>query len=317
MRYRMLVAGLLAALPLVAGAQFPNQPIKLIVGFAPSGGTDTAARIIAQKLAERVGQQVLVENRAGAGGNIAAEMVAKAAPDGYTLLLNSVGPLAVAPHMHSRLAFDPFRDFSSVSLAVAFGNILVVHPSVAAQSLGDYLKLASAKPMPYGSSGVGGMGHLAGELLKSLSKAHLEHVPYKGGGPAMSDLLGAQIPSMFASAASAIPQIKAGKIRAIAVTSPKRSPFAPDIPTVAELGFPGYEAVNWYAFNVPAKTPREIVMKLNQEIVAILRSADTVAQLAKYGMEATPSTPEEMSAYVEREHQTWGRIVKQAAIKAD
>lgn len=317
MRYRILLAGLLCLVSLAAGAQYPNQPIKLMVGFAPSGGTDTAARIIAQKLAETVGQQVLVENRPGAGGNIAADLVAKAAPDGYTILLNSVGPLAVAPHMHSKLAFDPFRDFASVSLAVAFGNILVVHPSVTAHSLAEYLKLAAAKPMPYGSSGVGGMGHLAGELLKSLSKTSLEHVPYKGGGPAMADLLGGQIPSMFASAASAIPQIKAGKIRAIAVTSPKRSPFAPDIPTVAELGFPGYEAVNWYAFNVPAKTPREIVTRLNKEIVAILKNADTVAQLAKYGMEATPSTPEEMSAYVEREYKTWGRIVKQAAIKAD
>jgi tripartite-type tricarboxylate transporter receptor subunit TctC len=219
--------------------------------------------------------------------------------------------------VHSKLAFDPQRDFAPLTLAVAFGNVLVVHPSVAARTLAEYLKLASAKPMPYGSSGVAGMGHLAGELMKSLTKTQLEHVPYKGGGPAMADLLGGQIPSMFASSASALPQIKAGKIRAIAVTSPQRSPFMPEVPTVAELGFPGYEAVNWYAFVAPAKTPREIVGKLNQELVAVLKAPDTVTQLAKYGMEPIPSTPEEMAAYVRRENDKWARIVKEAGIRAD
>ena len=300
-----------------AQAQYPTGPVKLIVGFAPSGGTDVAARIIARKLGERLGQQIVVETRAGAGGNIAAELVARANPDGYTILLSNVGALAVAPHLYPSLPYQPQRDFAPLSLAVAFSNVVVVHSSVKAATLAEYVKLAREAPLPYGTSGVAGAGHLAGELFKSMSKTQLEHVPYKGGGPAIADLLGGQVPSLFASSPSVLAHIKAGKIRALAVTSKARSSFMPEVPTVAESGFPGYEALNWYGFVAPGKTPREIVERLNQSIVAALKSPDIVAELAKHGMDTIPSTMEEMSAYMARESTTWGRIVKEANIKVE
>lgn len=297
-----------------AVAQYPAQPVKLVVGFAPSGGTDVTARIIAREAGKRLGQQMVVENRPGAGGNIAAELVARAAPDGYTLLLANVGTLAVAPHLHASLAFNPERDFAPVSLAVAFSNVIVVHPSVKAATLADYVKLAREAPMPYGTSGVASAGHLAGELFRSVARVKLEHVPYKGGGPAMTDLLGAQVPSLVASAPSAVPQIRAGKIRALAVTGAVRSPFLPDVPTVAESGFAGYEALNWYGFVVPAKTAREIVLRLARDIVATLKDPEVVAELGKHGMEAIPSSAAAMAQYVARESATWARIVKEANI---
>jgi len=301
----------------LAQSNYPAQPIRLIVGFAPSGGTDVAARIIARRLGERFGQTIIVENRAGAGGNIAAEALARTPADGYTILLTSVGPLAVSPHLYPSLGFNPLRDFAPVSMAVAFANVIVVHPSVKADTLSDYVKLASGASMPYGTSGVAGAGHLAGELFKSMAKVNLQHVPYKGGGPAMVDLLGGQIPSLFASAPSALPHVKAGKIRALANTGLARSEFFPDVPTVAELGYPGYEALNWYAFVAPAKTPSEIVKTLNREIVATLKSGDIVGELQKHGMEALPSTPEDMAATMQRESTTWGRIVRDANIKVE
>jgi tripartite-type tricarboxylate transporter receptor subunit TctC len=304
-----------------AGAQsgYPGATIKTVVGFAPGGGTDIAARIVAKKLGENLGQQVIVENRPGAGGNIATELVARAAPDGYTILLGNVGSLSVAPHLHSKLPYDPQRDLAPVTMAVVFANVLVVHPSVPAQTVAEYVGLANAKPgyMAYGTSGVGGAGHLSGELFKLMAKTDITHVPYKGGGPAMSDLLGGQIMSSFASAPSAVPHIKAGKIRALATTGATRSAFLPEVPTVAELGYPGYEATNWYAYVAPAKTPREIVDRLNREIVKVLNTPEIRAQLISNGMEPSPSTPDALAKYMDRELATWGRVVKEAGIQAE
>jgi tripartite-type tricarboxylate transporter receptor subunit TctC len=302
----------------LAQGTYPTRPVTIVVGFAPGGGTDTVARIIAKNLSESLGQQVLVENKAGAGGNIATDYVAHAAPDGYTILLGNVGSLAVAPHMIAGLGYDPLRDFTPITMAVVFANVLVVQPSLAVQSLADFVKLAQAKPgtVTFGSSGIGGAGHLAGELLKERANIDMIHVPYKGGGPAMQGMLGGQVMSIFATPVSAGGQIKAGKIRAIATTGSKRSALLPDVPTVAESGYAGYEAMNWYAYVAPAKTPKEIVERLNSELVKALNNADVAALLNLQGLEPSPSSPAELARYIEREYQTWGRVVKRAGIKA-
>lgn len=303
----------------LAQSTYPSRAVTVVVGFAPGGGTDITARTIAKKLPEYLGQQIIVENRAGAGGIIATDLVARANPDGYTLLLGNVGSLAVAPHLNSKLPYDPRRDLAPISMAVVFANVLVVHAAVPARTLDEYVKLANSRPggMPYGTSGVGGAGHLAGELFKLLAKADLVHVPYKGGGPAMSDLIGGQIPSLFASAPSAVPQVKAGKIRALATTGTKRSASFPDVPTIAEMGFSGYEATNWYAFVAPARTPKEIIARLNRDIVRTLNAKETRDQFALSGEEPSPSTPEELAKTIDREYATWGRVVKAAGIQAE
>jgi tripartite-type tricarboxylate transporter receptor subunit TctC len=299
-----------------AQGSYPTRPVTIVVGFAPGGGTDAVARIVAKNLSEALGQQVLVENRAGAGGNIATDYVAHAEPDGYTILLGNVGSLAVAPHMIAHLGYDPLRDFAPITMAVVFANVLVVQPSLAVRSLADFVKLAQDKPgtVTFGSSGIGGAGHLAGELLKERASIDMIHVPYKGGGPAMQGMLGGQVMSIFATPVSAGGQIKAGKVRAIATTGPKRSALLPEVPTVAEAGYPGFEAMNWYAYVAPAKTPREIVDRLNRELVKALNNAEVAALLHQQGLEPSPGSPEELAHYIEREYRTWGRVVKRAGI---
>jgi tripartite-type tricarboxylate transporter receptor subunit TctC len=318
-RYLSAALALIAATGAQAQSSFPTRPITTVVGFAPSGGTDIAARIIARKLSENIGQNVLVENRPGAGGNIATDVVAKANPDGHMILLAALGSLVVAPHQIANLPYNPQRDLAPISMAVVFANVIVVHPSVPATTLAQYIRLANAKPggMTYGTSGIGGAGHLAGELLRMLAKADLTHVPYKGGGPAMADLLGGQIPSLFASAASAVPHVKAGKIRAIATTGATRSASFPDVPTVAESGYAGYEATNWYAYVAPAKTPKDIIERLNREIVRALNAPDIREQLLANGMEPMPGTSEALGKYIDREFRVWGRVVKEAGIRAE
>src|ERR1017187_3914673 len=286
----------------LAQGSYPTRPVAMVVGFAPGGGTDAVARIIAKNLSESFGQQVVVENRAGAGGNIATDYVAHAEPDGYTILLGNVGSLAVAPHMIASLGYDPLRDFAPITMAVVFANVLVVQPSLPVQSLADFVKLAQEKPgtVTFGSSGIGGAGHLAGELLKERANLDMIHVPYKGGGPGMPGMLGGQVMSIFATPVSAGGQIKAGKIRAIATTGPKRAALLPDVPTVAESGYPGYEAMNWYAYVAPAKTPKEIVLRLNRELVKALNNAEVAALLHQQGLEPSPSSPAELARYIER-----------------
>lgn len=317
---RMLMAALALAAATGAFAQsgFPTRPVTVVVGFAPGGGTDIAARIIAKQLAVELGQQVLVENRAGAGGNIATGAVARAAPDGYLISLATISSLTVQPHLNSKLPYDPRRDLAPLTMGVVFANVLVVHPSVPATTVAEFVALAQAKPgtIGYGTSGIGTTGHLAGELFRMMAKAPIVHVPYKGGGPAMTDLLGGQIPSSFASAPSALPHVKAGKIRALATTGAARSSFLPDVPTIAE-SYPGYEATNWYAFVAPGKTPKEVVGELNRQLVKVLSTPSVREQLLSNGMEPQPSTPEELARYMEREYETWGRVVKEAGIQAE
>jgi tripartite-type tricarboxylate transporter receptor subunit TctC len=314
---RLLAAALGISFALGALAQgFPNKPITIVVGFEPGGGTDTTARILQKPLGDQLGQQIVVENRAGAGGNIAVDYVAKAAPDGYMLVLANVGALAVNPHI-LKTPYDPLKDLTPISMAAVFANVLVVQPSLQVSSVADYVKLARAKQdgVTYASSGIGGAGHLAGELLKDMAKVNLVHVPYKGGGPAMQGFLGGQVDSFFATPISSISQIRAGKAKVLATTGSKRAALMPEVPTVAESGYPGYEALNWYGFLGPAKMPKDLVERLNREIVKALANPEAIAQLNKTGVEPQSSTPAEFGRYIEREYHTWGKVVKEAGIK--
>jgi tripartite-type tricarboxylate transporter receptor subunit TctC len=301
-----------------AAQPYPNRPLTMVVGFAPGGGTDTVARIIAKTLGDQMGQQVLVDNKAGAGGAIATDFVAKSAPDGHALLLGNVGALAVAPHT-LKLPYDPLRDLAPITMAVVFANVIVVHAAVPARTLDELIRMAREKPgtITYGSSGINGAAHLAGELLRLMAKVDLVHVPYKGGAPAMQGLLGRQTDAMIATPVSALPHIKAGTVRALATTSAKRSELMPDVPTVAEQGYPGYDATNWYAYLAPAKTPKDIIERLNRELRKAMAAPEVRDALAKQGVEAAPGTPEELARYIEREYQTWGKVVREAGIKAN
>jgi tripartite-type tricarboxylate transporter receptor subunit TctC len=316
MKTKIVLAGLALAAS-SALAQYPSRAVTLVVGFAPGGGTDTVARVMQKPLGDRLGQQVVVDNKPGAGGNIATDMTAKSAPDGHLVHLANVGSLTVAPHLVSNLPYDPMRDLAPVSIAVIFPNLVVLHPSVPANTLPEFIKLAKDNPgkYTYGSSGIGGAGHLAGELLKMMAKIDLVHVPFKGGGPAMQAMLGGQIHSYMATPVAAGPHVKAGKAKAIATTGPQRDPLMPNVPTVAESGYPGYEATNWYAFVVAAKTPPEIVARLNREIVATLKDPQVLQLLRNQGVEPSPSTPEELRAFMKKELDTWGKVVKEAKIQ--
>ena len=302
-----------------AFAQYPARPVTIVVGFAPGGGTDTVARVMQKTLGDSLGQQVVVDNKTGAGGNIAVDYVARSAPDGYTILLGNVGSLAVAPHTVANLPYDTLRDLAPITMAVVFANVICVHSSVPAKTLADLVRMARDKPgtVAYGSSGINGAAHLAGELLKMMAKAELVHVPYKGGAPALQALLGNQTPVGILTPVTALPHIKAGTIRALATTGAKRAELMPDVPTVAELGYPGYEATNWYAFLAPAKTPRDVVERLNREIVKALNAPDVRALLHKQGVEPTPTTPAELARTIERELDTWGKVVKASGMKAE
>jgi len=299
-------------------AEYPTKPIRLVVGFAPGGGTDTTARAIGSKLSELLGQQIIIDNRAGAAGNIATEIVAKAAPDGYTILMGTIAALAINPSLYTtKLPFDSIKDFAPIIQAVDSTNILSLHPSVAANSVKELIALAKAKSLNYGSSGVGGTGHLAGELFNTMAGVKMTHIPYKGGGPAMIDLVGGQVQLVFATAASAVPQIKGGKIKGIAVTTAKRSALMPNLPTIAEAGLPGFDANNWYGLLAPAKTPRPIVMRLNTEVKKVLALPDVKDFLFHQGLDPAPGTPEQFGAYIKSEMTKWAKVVKDSGAKAN
>lgn len=299
-------------------SRYPERPIRLLVGFAPGGGTDTTARAIAQRLSAALGQQVVIDNRPGAAGNIAAEIVARSSPDGYTLLMGTIAALAINPTLFGNLPFDPVKDFAPITQAVNSTNVLVVHPGVKAENVKDFIALAKASPdkILYGSSGVGGAGHLAGELFCTLAGVRMVHVPYKGGGPVMVDLLAGQVHSVFATAATAIAHIKSGKIRPLGVTTLKRAGMLPDIPTIAEQGLKGFDANNWYGLLAPANTPRAIVDRLNAETVKILNLPDIRQYLFAQGLDPAPTTPEEFGAYVKSEMTKWAAVVRNAGASA-
>ena len=300
-------------------AAYPDKPVRMLVGFAPGGGTDTTARAIAQPLSEALGQQVIVDNRPGAAGNIATDIASKSPADGYTVLMGTIAALAINPSLYAKLPFDPLRDFEPVTLAVSSTNVLVVHPSLPVKSVKELIALANSQPgkLTYGSSGVGGAGHLAGVLFDQLAGTKMVHVPYKGGAPAMIALVGGEVQLVFATAETAVPQIKAGKIRALGVTIAKRTALLPDLPTIAESGLPGYEANNWYGVLVPAKTPHAIVERLNRDIVKILNTPATKDMLFRQGLDASPSTPQEFGAYIKSEIAKWAKVVKASGAKAE
>jgi len=300
-----------------AEGAYPNRPIRMLVGFAPGGGTDTTARALTPKLSERLAQQVIVDNRPGAAGNIATEITTKAPADGYTILMGTIAALSINPTLYGNLPFDPLKDLTPVTRAVDSTNILVVHPTVPAKSVKELIALSKTKQLNAGSSGVGGAGHLALELFNVLAGTKITHIPYKGGGPAMVDLLGGQINLIFATAASAVPHIKSGKINALAVTTSNRSKLVPDLPTVAETGLKGFEANNWYGVVVPAKTPRPIVDRLNKEFTAVLNMPEIREVLFKQGLDAAPSTPEAFGAYIKSETAKWAKVIKASGAKPD
>ena len=320
-----ILAALLAATALafaggcIAQGNFPAHTITLVVGFAPGGATDTSARIIAKKLGENLGQAVVVDNRPGAGGNIAHQQVANAAPDGYTILMGSIGPLAIAPHLVAKLPYDPQKDLAPLTMGVVFPNVLVVHAGVAAKTLAEYVALAKQKPgeLNYASTGIGSAAHLAGELFNARAGVDIAHIPYKGGGPAMTDLLGGRITSYYATPSTAAPYLESGKLRALASTGPARSPTLPNVPTVAESGYPGFEATNWYAFVAPGKTPVDLLDRWNRELVKVLKSPDVREQLLQHGLEPMPGTREDLANYMRKESETWGKVIRAAKITAE
>jgi tripartite-type tricarboxylate transporter receptor subunit TctC len=274
------------------------------------------ARTFGQKMTEGFGQQVIIDNRAGAGGNIGAETAARALPDGHTIFLGGVGSHGINPNIQTKLAYDPIKDFSPISLIASAPLVIVVPPSLPVKSINDLIQLAKTRPgeLNYASSGSGTIAHLSAELLNSTAKIKLEHVPYKGTGPALTDLLGGRVQVMFNSAVSILPQVRAGKLRAIAMTAVKRSAAMPDLPTVSESGVPGYEAASWYGVLAPAKTPRAIIAKLNSEIVRIAQSPDVRERLASDGADPVGNSPEEFGAYIRRELARWARVIEQARI---
>ncbi|WP_157793076.1 Bug family tripartite tricarboxylate transporter substrate binding protein [Bordetella genomosp. 8] len=322
---RRAVAALAAAcaLPLASGAAlaaddaFPSRPIRLLVGFAAGGSSDTVARIMAPVLSKNLKQNIIIDNRPGAGGNIASDALVKAAPDGYTIMLGTIGSLAVNQHL-SKLTYDPVKDMEPISLAVSFSNVLVVNANSKIKTFADYVKAASAQhsDMSFGSSGIGSSGHLAGELLKSVAGLQNQHVAYRGGAPAMNDLLGGTLASIFASPTDAVQFIAAGKLRPIATTGLRRLDVLPDVPTIAESGYPGFEANNWYAFTAPAHTPKAVVDVLNKAIVATLKDPDVDAKLKKLGLDPAPTTPAETDRYIRAESKKWGDLVKKININA-
>lgn len=300
-----------------AAADYPDRPIRMLVGFAPGGGTDTTARAIAQKISVAMNQQVIVDNRAGGAGNAATEIVVKSGADGYTILMGTIAALAINPTLYGNLPFDPIKDLAPVAQAVNSSNILVAHASVPATSVKELIALAKAKPgeLNYGSSGVGGTGHLAGVLFDLLAGTRMTHVPYNGGGPAMIALVGGQIQLVFATPPTALPQIKAGKIRGYAVTTLARSAAMPDIPTLAESGLAGFDANNWYGIVVPARTPKSIITRLNAETNKALASPDLKALFLTQGLDPAPGTPEQYGAYIKSELAKWEKIIKTSGAK--
>jgi tripartite-type tricarboxylate transporter receptor subunit TctC len=299
--------------------EYPDKPVRMLVGFAPGGGTDTTARIVSQRLATALGQQVIVDNRAGAGGNIAAEFVSHAPADGYTLLLGTPAAFAINPSLYRNLPFDPVKDFEPISLITSSSNVLVVHPSVSVKNVKELIAFAKARPgqLNYGSAGTGTPPHLAAVLFDTMAGTRMEHVPYKGGAPAMIALVSGEVELVFATVETAAPQIKAGKIRALGVTTAKRSALLPELPTIAEAGIPGYEANNWNGVLAPAKTPIAVVERLNREIVKVLIAQEVKEALFRQGFDAWPGTPQEFGAYIKTEIAKWAKVVKASGMKTE
>lgn len=301
-----------------AADSYPTKPIRLIAPSSPGSGVDIVARFFGQKLSDNLKQQVVVDNRAGAGANLGAEIAAHAPRDGYTLFVGTPAH-TINPALYTKLTYDIVKDFAPISMLTTGQYVLVVNPSVPAKSVQELIAMAKAKPgtINFASAGNGNATHLAGELFKSLAKVDIVHVPYKGTGPALTDLIGGQVQIMFSNLTAAIPQMKTGKLRALAVTDIKRSPTVPDLPTMQEAGVPGYSVSSWYALLAPAGTPADILKRLHAETVKAMSAPDMKDRLAGEGAEPTTSTPAQLTAFLKEEIAKWGKVIKAAGIKAE
>ena len=302
-----------------ADAPYPAKPVRFILGYPPGGASDAVARVLVAPLTSRLGQQIVIDNRPGAGGNIAAEISARAAPDGYTWFLGNNGILATNQALYQKLPFDALRDFATVVLVAAQPSVLVTHPSLPVRNVKELVAFARARPgqLNYASSGTGTAGHLAGELFKGLASVTYQHIPYKGGGPAVIDLVSGHVHFMFATAASVIPHARSGRLRALAVTSAQRSPSAPELPTVSESGIAGFEALTWHGIVVPAATPAPVITRINAEFNAVLVTSETKERLATQGVEVRGGKPDEFAAFLRSEIPKWTKVVRESGAKVD
>ena len=316
---KLIVLALCALSGAAFGQAYPSKPLRLIVPYPPSGAADLLARPFAQKLSENLGQPIVIDNRGGANGTIGSDIAAKAAPDGYTLLLDNVTFHAINATLYKSLPYNSLRDFAHVSLVGWVDNVLVVPPSLPVKSVRELIALAKSKPgqLNYASSGAGSTSHLSGVLFNSVAAVDMVHVPYKGGAPALTDLMSGTVSSYFAGLSTALPMIKAGRLRPLAVAGSKRNAALPDVPTVAEAGLPGFEASNWYGVFVPAATPRDIVARLNAETIKTLQAGEVRERLAAQGYEIKWSTPQEFTAYLKAETAKWEKVVRASGAQAD
>ena len=317
----MMLAGIaLAIVSVSAFAQsWPMRPIRLIVPFAPGGGVDLTGRVLAPKLSEALGQTVIVENRGGAGGLIGVDLGAKASPDGYTVVIGTIGNIAIAPHLQSKMPYDPQKDLVPISQLANALNVMVINPSVKATTVKEFIELAKKEGsnISYGSSGSGATDHLAGEVFNTLAGLKMTHIPYKGGAPAMIDLVGGQVQVIFATVSTAISSIQGGKVRALGMTGNQRYESLPEVPTIAEAGLASFDVNGWYGLYAPAGTPKDIITRLNAEVVKILAMPDVKARLLDAGIIATSSSPEAFAAYTQAETKRWAKVVKDANIKTE
>ena len=311
---------LIAMAPALAYSQaYPSKPVRVVVAFAPGGGADIGGRLISQHLGERLGQSFVVENRGGAGGIVGTDAVAKAPPDGYTLLFGQQGPNAINPSLYAKLPYDAIKDFATITQATIYPYVIALHPSVPAANFKELLALAKARPgeLSFATAGLGSSAQLAAELLMRQAGIKLNHIPYKGAGPALMDTVAGQVAMVFGDAASTANQARSGKVRAAAVTGARRLPLLADVPTVAEAGLPGYEAAAWHGWFAPAGTPAAIVDRLQAEIAAILKLPEVRERLTRDGIEAVGSTPEQFAAYLRADIEKWGKVVREAGIKLE
>ncbi|HWI14259.1 MAG TPA: tripartite tricarboxylate transporter substrate binding protein [Burkholderiales bacterium] len=320
MKRMILLSAAVASLAVTPayGQDYPNKPVRIIVAVPPGGPADTLTRLVSPELTKALGQTFVADNRSGANGNIAYEMAARATPDGYTIVSVAAG-VAINPSLYRKVQYDPIRDFAPITLGITVPNILVVHPSVPVKSVKELIAYAKAQngKLAFASAGNGTSGHLALELFRDSAGIDFVHVPYKGGGPALAEVIAGQVQALFSIALTAIPQVKAGKVRALAISSANRSAVAPDLPTVAESGIPGFEVIGWFGWLAPAKTPQAIVTRLNRELVRILEDKAMHDRLVGLGSDPAPTTPQQFAAFIRKEHDKWARLIRQAGIRLD
>jgi tripartite-type tricarboxylate transporter receptor subunit TctC len=313
----LCAAALLGSSVAAAAQNYPAKPVRFVVPFAPGGSTDTLARSMGGKLSELLGQQVVIDNRPGANGDIGTSIVARAVPDGYTVVLGYIANFGIGPSLYDKMPYDPVKDFAPITQVAGASNILVIHPSVPAKNLKEFIAYAKAnsKKVTFASASVASVGHLTGELLNDLAGIDMVHVPYKGSGQAITDLVGDHIKVMISGMASTLPHVKSGKLRGLATTGARRTPATPDLPTIAESGFPGFEASSWFGVFAPAKTPKPIISRLNQDIIKALQDPAVAKRLADVGFEITTGTPEQFAAYIQAEIKKWAKVVKLSGAK--